>query len=106
MWQKEHTMTNLNQEETTITPNIKPHTQVGLDRFYEELKAQYTYLFVHSQDYRAVALATTPELLARKMTLGLANGSANKEGAGIKSTCQVLGIPYTYKAIRAYLNGE
>lgn len=86
-------------------PQAQPHTQVGLDAFYRELTEQYRYLFVHAQDYRYSAQHTTPEALARKMTLGLASGSANKEGAGIKGTCHKLGIAYTYKAIRAYLNG-
>ena len=86
--------------------NAKPHTQINLDRFYEELKAQYTYLFKNNSEYAYAAQHTAPEQLARKMTLGLEQGTANKDGAGIKSTCTALGIAYTYKAIRAFLTAQ
>ncbi len=86
--------------------HAKPHTQINLDRFYEELKAQYTYLFKNNSEYAYAAQHTTPEQLARKMTLGLEQGTANKDGAGIKATCAKLGIAYTYKAIRAFLTAQ
>jgi hypothetical protein len=85
--------------------NAQPHTQVGMDRFYVELVDQYTYLFKHAEGYQFVAETNTPESLARKMTTGLAAGTANKEGGAVKGVCAKLGIDYTYKAIRAYLNG-
>lgn len=81
------------------------HTQVGLDRFNEELTAQYTDLFANNPEYAYSASTITASGLARKMTLGLACGSANKDGAGVQRTCKKLGIGYTYTAIRAYLNG-
>lgn len=80
------------------------HTQVNLETFYETLTAQYAELFVNDPEYAYVASLHTPATLARKMTLGLDCGSANKDGLGIKRTCKELGIEYTYKAIRAYLN--
>ena len=87
------------------TQAIVEHTQVGLDRFNEELATQYTNLFANDPEYTYSAARITPGDLARKMTLGLASGSANKDGDGIKRTCKKLGIAHTYKAIRAYLNG-
>ena len=46
----------------------------------------------------------TPQELAEKMTRGLINGSASKDGEGITRTCKVLGIKHTYKAIKAFLS--
>ena len=86
--------------------NAKPHTQINLDRFYEELKTQYTYLFKNNSEYAYAAQHTTPEQLARKMTLGLYQDTANKDGAGIKATCAKLGIACTYEAIRAFLSAQ
>mgnify|MGYP007130733710 FL=1 len=86
--------------------HAKPHTQINLNRFYEELKTQYSYLFKNNSEYAYAAQHTTPEQLARKMTLGLEQGTANKDGAGIKATCAKLGIAYTYKAIRAFLSAQ
>ena len=37
------------------------------------------------------------------MTKGLTNGSASKDGEGIKKTCERLKIKHTYKAIREFL---
>jgi hypothetical protein len=37
------------------------------------------------------------------MCAGLADGTADKSGEGVKRTCAVLGIKHTYKAIKAYL---
>ena len=76
------------------------------DRFIEVLTAQYRDLFANDPEYAYSAQRTTPEALAGKMTVGLAKGSANKDGLGIKRTCKALGIKYTYTAIRAYLTAE
>jgi hypothetical protein len=81
----------------------EPHTQVHLDLFAATLTAEYVRLF-ETPDYAYAASCTTPGALARKMTLGLDSGSANKDGEGIRRTCKILGIPYTYKGIREYLN--
>jgi hypothetical protein len=72
-------------------------------RFYEELATQYARLFRDDPEYSLAASHYTPEQLAQKMTLGLENGTANKDGSGIKSTCKTLGIAYTYKAIKQFL---
>ncbi len=80
------------------------HTQVNLDTFYETLADQYRTLFASDPDYAHVASQLTPEALARKMTLGLDNGTANKDGKAIRSVCRVLNIAHTYTAIRAYLS--
>ena len=81
-----------------------PHTQVNLDTFCETLTDQYRTLFVSDPNYAHVASQLTPEALARKMTLGLDNGTANKDGKAIRNACRILKIAYTYKAIRAYLS--
>lgn len=81
-------------------------TQKNLDKFYEQLKTEYENLFKNDPEYAYSASKTTPADLASKMTLGLDNGSANKDGEGIKRTCKAFGIPHTYKAIRAFLQAE
>ncbi len=74
------------------------------DRFQDELTAQYTRLF-QTPDYAYARLLHTPATLAAKMTASLATGAANKDGEGIKRTCKALGVAYTYKAIRLFLEG-
>lgn len=72
-------------------------------KFERLLCEQYELLFAGDPEYAYAAKRTTPAHLAAKMTAGLKNGNANKNGSGIKSVCKTLGIPYTYKAIAAYL---
>ena len=72
------------------------------ENFQNVLAEQYRELFRTHPDYQHMWI--TPEVLAEKMTHGLATGEANKEGEGIKRTCKALGIKQTYKEIRAYLN--
>jgi hypothetical protein len=64
---------------------------------------QYARLFRDDAAYSLAASRHTPEQLAQKMTLGLVDGTANKDGSGIKSTCKTLGIAHTYKAIKQFL---
>ena len=73
------------------------------EQFQATLETQYAALFAGDPEYAYSATHTTPAALAAKMTAGLISGSANKDGAGIKRTCKVLGIAHTYKAIRAFL---
>ena len=80
-----------------------PEKQARFDLFAATLEAQYTDLFVNDADYAYAAQTNTPAKLAQRMTMGLASGRANKDGAGIRRTCKALGINYTYKAIREYL---
>jgi len=77
--------------------------QAQFDQFYAILAGQYRTLF-QTPDYAYAAARTTPDELARKMTCGLSAGTANKDGEGIKNTCKALGIPHTYKAIRAHIS--
>lgn len=77
--------------------------QVRFDTFYAKLAEVYAELFANDAEYAYSAARSTPEDLARKMTTGLAAGTANKDGQGIRRTCKALGIAYTYKAIREYL---
>ena len=81
-----------------------PHRQENLDSFCQTLADQYRKLFASDRDYAHVSSQLTPEALARKMTLGLDNGTANKDGKAIRTVCRVLGIDYTYKAIRTFLS--
>ena len=78
-------------------------TQINLEAFNARLELEYTELF-KTPAYAYAAAKTTPSKLARQMTLGLDNGTANKDGDGIKRTCQHFKIAHTYKAIRAFLN--
>jgi hypothetical protein len=87
---------------TTTTP----HTQINLDAFYAYLRDTYAELFVTDPDYAYSASKITPDALARKMTLGLAAGTANKDGKGIRSTCSHFKIQHTYKAIRAFFDQQ
>ena len=72
------------------------------DRFKVFLVTDYTDL-LHTPAYAAAAAKHTPESLADAMIAGLANGSADKEGAPVKRACKALGIKHTYKALREYL---
>jgi hypothetical protein len=85
----------------TVTP-----TKTNLDLFNERLAEEYVRLFRDDPEYAYSAQRTTPQDLARKMTLGLASGSANKDGEGIRNTCRHFKLPHTYKAIRAFFNAD
>lgn len=78
-------------------------TQSNLDAFCARLTLEYAELFANDPEYAYSASRITPEALARKMTLGLDSGSANKDGEGIKRTCKHFKIAHTYKAIREFL---
>ena len=81
------------------------HTQHNLETFNMLLTEQYTELFT-TPEYSYAANRTMPTDMARKMTLGLDQGTASKDGQGIKNVCKALGIKHTYKAIREYLTTE
>ena len=72
-------------------------------KFELELTKAYQLLFT-GEDYAYAARLHTPQSLAVKMTAGLADGTANKDGDGIKMACKAVGIKHTYKDIRSYLN--
>ncbi len=73
------------------------------DRFEIVLIEQYIYLFT-LPEYERAADKWTPEELTKKMIAGLLDGTADKDGEGIKRTCKVLGIKHTYKTIKEFLN--
>ena len=79
-------------------------TATNLDRFYDALREQYKVLFETDRDYAYAAARMTPAGLALKITLGLAAGTADKSGKGVKNVCEQLGVPCTYKAIRAFFD--
>jgi hypothetical protein len=72
-------------------------------RFIAVLTDQYAQLF-ETAEYALARARYTPAAMAEKMTDGVVDGSANKDGDGIKRTCKALGIKHTYKAIGEYLN--
>lgn len=73
------------------------------ETFEKVLAENYTKLFL-TEEYAYSASKTTPESLASKMTNYLKIGAANKDGKGVKNTCKTLGIHYTYKGIKEFLN--
>lgn len=74
------------------------------ERFQAELEKAYQDLFANDPEYAYARARTTPAALAAKMAAGLADSSANKDGAGIKRACKACGIKQTYKAIGEYFN--
>ena len=73
-------------------------------KFEDELTKAYEKLFATDKNYSYVARLHTPRSLAAKMTAGLANNTANKDGDGIRMACKAVGIKYTWKEIIPYLN--
>lgn len=84
-------------------PTVKIIRQANLDNFSRLLEEQYTTLFATDPEYAYSAAHTTPKSLAIKITYGLLQGSANKDGKAIKKACAMIGIKHTYKAMREYL---
>ena len=74
------------------------------ERFQAELTTHYKAL-IDTPDYKLAKERYTPEELAAKITAGLRNNTASKDGEGVKRTCKALGIKFTYGAIQAYLKG-
>jgi hypothetical protein len=72
--------------------------------FQNRLKETYDTLFETNPDYQHTKNRTTSEALANKMTTALAEGKGNKDGEGIKRVCKALGVKYTYKEIKGFLN--
>jgi len=72
-------------------------------RFWTILKDQFAQRFVNDPKYAVVAEKNLPGDYAFKFMTALKNGTADKDGAAVKSTCKALGIKCTYKAIAAYL---
>lgn len=70
--------------------------------FHRTLANCYAALY-EKPEYALAKSKHTPEQLATIMTEGLMRGHANKDGEGIKTTCKILGIKYTYEGIREYL---
>lgn len=57
----------------------------------------------HPEDYPWYPQVSI-EAIAAKMRAAFAAGTFNKDGLAVKMTCRAVGIPYTYAAIRQYLN--
>jgi hypothetical protein len=80
-------------------------TNSNFDRFIAVYTAQLQHEFDTNPEYALVSRQTSAHDLAVRMTESLMKGSASKDGRAIKSTCNALGIKYTYKAIVEYLKG-
>ena len=74
------------------------------ERWMTILTGQFE-LCLETDEYAMAKSRYTPEELAEKMTSGLLNGTADKDGKAIRNTCKVLGLKNTYKAIKEYLQG-
>ncbi len=74
------------------------------DEFIAIYIQELAYRFANDPEYAYAASRTTPEALAIKMTNGLINGSASKDGHAIKAALKKCGIKPTYKALRLALS--
>jgi hypothetical protein len=72
------------------------------ETFTVTLAKHYATLF-ETPAYAISARLYTPDMMAKKFTEGLASGTANKDGDGIKRTCKELKIKHTYAAITEFL---
>lgn len=66
--------------------------------YYEKLKVEFKN---NPDDYMG-----TPESTYSNMKWAIADGTFNKDSPTFKKTCKELGIKHTYKAIKAFLEGE
>ena len=69
--------------------------------FEQTLTTEYKTLYATDPKYSTFTIS--PEDLAKQMTHTMFRGTGNKEGKGIKRACKTLGINYTYKAIKEFL---
>ena len=83
--------------------NETPATQANLDAFAAFLESEYERQFTSNPEYAYSASKIAPAALARRMTLGLDNGTASKEGAAVREACKHFKIGHTYVAIRKFL---
>lgn len=74
-----------------------------LDQFMVEYERQLTLAVQNYPDEYVWPIADVPKVAA-KMRAAFERRSYNKDGRAIKATCKVLGIPYTYAGINAYLS--
>jgi hypothetical protein len=72
--------------------------------FELDLTKEYERLFASDSRYAPAAARHRPSELAHKITLGLSQGGASKDGEGVKRVCKLLKIKHTYSAIKEYLN--
>jgi hypothetical protein len=87
-------------------------TQAGMMQDAEKVQALERFAQTYKENLRAAHTAQ-PETFAwpidqldivhARMMAAIVRGSANKDSSAIKRTCKALGIPHTYKAIRAFL---
>jgi len=73
------------------------------NRFYNTYVAELEREVARKPDAYAWPASMAP-LVARRMVYALAVSGGNKDSNAIRRTCKGLGIPYTYRGIREYLN--
>lgn len=74
------------------------------NQFIAVYTQELAYRFANDPEYAYAASRTTPEALAIRMTNGLINGAASKDGPAIKAALKKCGIKPTYKALRMALS--
>lgn len=78
----------------------------GLDVFTKQYSMELSKAVIdHPEDYPWWPQTQVSAVVAR-MRQGFERGSFNKDCHAIKNTCKVLGIKYTYGAIREYFKKE
>lgn len=74
----------------------------NLDKFMEEYAWQLDLAVRNFPEEYRYPIGMVPTVVAR-MRVGFTLGSFNKDSRAIKATCKKLGIPFTYKGIKAYI---
>jgi hypothetical protein len=75
---------------------------MNTEKFKTTLEKHLTVLF-KTPAYAMAASKTTPPAMAERVTAGLIDGSASKDGEGVQLTLKELGIKNTYTAIKSFL---
>lgn len=81
-----------------------PVNEEQLNRFMEVYEPQLVTVVTENGGEYGYGPAGVP-VVAKKMRGAFLTGTYNKDGMAIKRTCKILGIPFTYKGINAFLAG-
>lgn len=77
--------------------------QTNLDRFVGIYRERLTANVSATPEEYAFGLEKVPAVVER-MSSAIRFGTFNKDSASFRQTCQTLGIPHTYKAIKAFVS--
>lgn len=75
----------------------------NFDIFFETYTANLTKAVEKHPNQYGFPVNYVPTVVS-KMKDAVKKGTFNKDGFGFKWTCKDLGIPYTYKAIKDFVN--